>query len=148
MQKEQERKIQIINAVLKRMALKTNSDWGHLAEKFAKVNYRKVRIPSLTGTAKYRVPDILSETALIEIKNVKYQRLTNQIKDYIAFCHESNRHLILYLKDDVKLSSKLRGLIEKGHIEIRPLGIIFTEKGQKVFFEAIKPMALKALAQE
>lgn len=147
MEEQETRKLQRIEAVLKCRSLKNNAEFGRLGEKYARVNYSKRRIPSLTGTAKYRVPNILSETELIEVKNVKYQQLTNQIKDFIAFCHVSNRNFIIYLKDDARLSASLAELAEKGHIRIRPLGIIFTEKAQKRFFKAIKPSVLKVLAK-
>ena len=38
----------------------------------------KTRIPSLTGTAKYRIPDQLTSTTLGEVKNVSHLSLTRQ----------------------------------------------------------------------
>jgi hypothetical protein len=42
----------------------------------------KTRIPSLTGTAKYRIPDQLTSTTLGEVKNVSHLSLTRQLTDF------------------------------------------------------------------
>jgi hypothetical protein len=55
---------------------------GIAGEEAVGISAAKVRIPSLTGTAKYRIPDKLTPASLEEVKNVKTLSLTNQIKDF------------------------------------------------------------------
>lgn len=118
---------------------------GCLAEKFAKVA-EKTRIPSMTNTAKYRVPDVLSDTHLVEVKNVKYQEVSSQLRDFFAYCNETNRRFVLCLRDDARLSDEAHELVQRGEIEIRPLGYVFTSACQEEFFKAIKPFVLRAIA--
>lgn len=142
---DHEKRIAAIKAALRRISLKTDAQMGRVGEKFAKVGAEKTRIPSLTRTAKYRVPDMLSDTHLVEVKNVKYQRVTNQLRDFLKFCHQSNRHFILCLRDDATLSYEVKELVRNGEIEVRPLGYIFTKAGREKLFKAIEPIVSKAL---
>jgi hypothetical protein len=69
-------------------------------------------IPSLTRTAKYRVPDVLpgglSSTLIGEVKNVKKLSLTNQLRDYIAYSQQEPRiPFYLYVRESTQLSKPL-----------------------------------------
>src|ERR1051325_3735841 len=130
---------------LRRLDVKHSSNWGRIGEKFAHVEPEKVRIPSLTNTAVYRIPDILSDTELIEIKNVKRQRFTYQIKDFLLYCKQTNRQLVLFIRPDIKLSNELRGRVEKGEIEIRHLSIIFTQERREKMKKALEPLISETL---
>jgi len=143
---EQDKRVAAIKAALRRMSLKTDARLGRLGEKFAKVNAEKARIPSLTNTAKYRVPDVLSGTHLVEVKNVRYQAVTSQLRDFLAFCRQTNRRLVLCLRDDARLSSKAHDLVLRGEMEVRPLGYVFTRAGQESIFKVLEPIVLRALA--
>lgn len=49
------------------------------------IEQNTTRIPSMTGTAQYRIPDGLSSTTLSEVKNVAVQSLTNQLRLHWIF---------------------------------------------------------------
>ena len=59
----------------------TISPWrlGLVGEEAVGTIGQKLRIPSLTGTAKYRIPDGLTSNMLTEVKNVKHLSLIKQI---------------------------------------------------------------------
>lgn len=65
MNEDQERRYKAIKRTLRKIGLKTNASFGRLGEEFANVKNGKQRIRSLTKTAKYRIPDILSDAYLI-----------------------------------------------------------------------------------
>jgi hypothetical protein len=94
---------------------------GQIGEEAAGIAGPKVRIPSLTGTAKFRVPDALTQDALIEVKNTARVGLTNQIRDFAAFARATNRRFILVIRDGVQPSKELQKLIDSGQITVRRL---------------------------
>jgi hypothetical protein len=65
---------------------------GKVGEEAAGFVKNTQRIPSLTGTANFRVPDMLdlSRGMVGESKNVARLSLTSQIKDDIAFAQQRN----------------------------------------------------------
>ena len=63
---------------------------GKMAEAWLRVQAGKTKIPSMTGTACYRFPDMLTDKELIEIKNVKHLRFTNQIQDFLLYSQANN----------------------------------------------------------
>ena len=81
------------------------------------------RIESVTGTAKYRIPDGLNRTTktIDEVKNVRYQALTNQIKDSMYFAQRNGFHFSLYLRPKTQISRQLANEIAKGHIDPKRL---------------------------
>jgi hypothetical protein len=74
------------------------------------------RIPSLSNTAYYRVPDGLNETTISEVKNVAYQAYTNQIKDYLLYSKDKRLTFELWTRPDTILSRPLQNLIDKSEI--------------------------------
>ena len=76
----------------------------------------KSRIPSLTGTAAYRIPDILTNTTLGEVKNVKSLSLTRQLVDFHLFAQKNNLDFVLYTRQNTILSKQLQNLINSGSI--------------------------------
>ena len=97
---------------------------GKIGENLAGIVKNTTRIDSITGTATFRVPDELSSAFLREIKNVKYQPLTNQIKDYLLFCKREGLQFILETRTGKieDLSGPLRKLVESGDIILRKIG--------------------------
>ena len=91
---------------------------GQQGEKAANIVKNTQRIPSLTQTANYRIPDALdkSKKVLIEIKNVKYQGLTNQIRDFSLWAQERCYDFILKTRPDTKISGPLKEYIDSGKI--------------------------------
>ncbi len=81
----------------------------------------KTRIPSLTGTAKYRIPDGLSSTTLTEVKNVSSLSYTRQLWDFHMFSQQTGRQFMLYTRPTTTFSGPLQGLINQGQIIVRPI---------------------------
>lgn|SRR5574337_2138222 len=121
------------------IALRTDAGFGRLAERFAKANPKKARVPSATRTAKYRIPDVLTDTELVEIKNVQYQAMTNQLKDFLTYCAGSNRRLVLCIRDDARLSAEITSCIERGEIELRPVGAAFSQRSRDILAKIVAP---------
>jgi hypothetical protein len=65
------------------------------------------RIESLTGSAKYRVPDILNnELGVIgEVKNVQSLSYTNQLKDFSMWAQRNSYTFNLYVRQSTVISS-------------------------------------------
>ena len=76
------------------------------------------RIRSISGTAKYRIPDNLDDDlmTLIEVKNVKSLSYTNQLRDFNLYCQEEGYKFILRTRTDTQLTKPLLKLIEEGEI--------------------------------
>ena len=144
MQSESEQ-LRKFKQALRRLDVRHSSNWGRIGEKFAHVEPEKVRIPSLTNTAVYRIPDILSDAELIEIKNVKRQRFTYQIKDFLLYCNQTDRRLVLCIRPDTTLSTELKRRVENGEIELRYLSVIFTQAGREKMKKALEPFISEAI---
>jgi hypothetical protein len=68
----------------------------------------KIRIPSLTGTARYRIPDALTDASLIEIKGgISELRLTDQIKDFSLYAQKEQLQFILIVRQGTKIADDL-----------------------------------------
>jgi RHS repeat-associated protein len=81
----------------------------------------KTRIPSLTGTAKYRIPDQLTSTTLGEIKNVNSLSLTRQLTDFHLYSQQNELQFILYTRPTTTFSGPLQNLINNGSIILKPI---------------------------
>jgi len=81
----------------------------------------KRRIPSLTGTARYRIPDAVNpETQMLkEVKNVQYQSYTSQIRDYVAYSKNRRYTFELVVRQDTQLSGPLEEAIRAGDIILK-----------------------------
>ena len=91
---------------------------GALGERLAGIIKNTTRIPSATGTANYRIPDVLDSANKIigEVKYVNSLSFTAQLEDFYRYSKEMGYQFILYIKPETKLSSTLKGLIEAGEI--------------------------------
>jgi hypothetical protein len=78
------------------------------------------RIASATGSADYRVPDILNHDLGIvgEVKNVSKQGLTAQLKDGIAYAKANNYNYVLVVDTSTKISKPLQKEIDSGSVEL------------------------------
>jgi len=81
----------------------------------------KTRIPSLTGTAKYRIPDQLTSTTLVEVKNVGHLSLTRQLTDFHLFSQQTGRQFLLYTRTNTTFSGPLQNLINNESIITKPI---------------------------
>lgn len=94
---------------------------GRAGEKAAGVLKNTRRIDSLTGTAKFRVPDALSTTTLTEVKNVRSLSRTAQIRDFSAFARQEGLTFELFVRSDTRLSGPLLQSIQSEGIVLRTL---------------------------
>ena len=97
---------------------------GKEGENAAGIVNAKQRIPSLSGTAKYRIPDELlqDQKILREIKNVSSQSYTNQLKDFNAWAKQNGYQFILEVRPGAKLSGPLQEAIKAGEIILKNIG--------------------------
>ena len=74
---------------------------GNQGEDVAGIVNSKTRIPSLSGTAKYRIPDELlaDQKILREIKNVSKQSYTRQLRDFNQWAKQNGYDFILEVRD-------------------------------------------------
>lgn len=81
------------------------------------------RIPSLSGTASYRIPDILDEAngVIGEVKNVQYQSLTSQIQDDISYAKEMGYTFKLYVRSTTQLSGPLQQAVDDGEVVLEDI---------------------------
>lgn len=94
---------------------------GKAGEAAADIVKNTERIPSKTGTASYRVPDILDK-AKKEIGDVKNYTgkvsYTNQLKDIVAFATENKFQVILKVPQGATLTGPLQQLVNNGTIKL------------------------------
>lgn len=86
---------------------------------------KKTKIDSLTKTAEYRIPDKLDKEIdkyLLEVKNVKKQSYTNQIKDFNLYSQEKGLDFYLVIRKDTILTAPLKEEINKGNIILKYIG--------------------------
>ena len=77
-------------------------------------------IPSLTGTASYRIPDGLTDTILAEVKNYfGILSYTNQLKDFVLYSQSNGLEMHLYT--NAHLTGPLQQAVDSGLIQIFPL---------------------------
>ncbi len=66
-----------------------------------------------------RIPDRLNSNNLGEIKNVRYQSLTQQIRDEESISESSGRTFTLWIRSNTVLSRPLQAFIRDNNIRIR-----------------------------
>jgi RHS repeat-associated protein len=70
----------------------------------------KVRIPSATGTAAYRIPDELTDSTLTEVKNVQSLSYTSQLQDFYRYSVANGLNFQLVVRAGTTLSTPLESL--------------------------------------
>ncbi|GAA3819456.1 hypothetical protein CSO01_05480 [Cellulomonas soli] len=91
---------------------------GAAGEQAAGIIKNTQRIPSLSGTASYRIPDELTSTALGEVKNVANLSYTNQLRDFAAYAEQEGMGFNLYVRDSTTLSGPLQDAVSAGQINL------------------------------
>ncbi|MCK4261385.1 MAG: hypothetical protein KAX49_20615, partial [Halanaerobiales bacterium] len=91
---------------------------GKIGEEAAGITKNTKRIESITGKAKYRIPDGLDELSqvLTEVKNVKRQGYTSQIKDFYLWSKNNGYEFVLKTRPNTIISRPLQKLINAGKI--------------------------------
>lgn len=65
---------------------------------------------------KMRFPDRLTATTLEEVKNVKTQSFTRQLRDYLNYSQQTGRQMILHTRPTTTMTGPLKKAIETGQI--------------------------------
>jgi hypothetical protein len=94
---------------------------GKQGETAAGIAKNTQRIVSLSGKAKYRIPDELTETAVKEVKNVAQLDFNAQIRDSLHFAIEEGKDFFLVVRESTYLSQSLKNAIQTGWINLRYL---------------------------
>jgi RHS repeat-associated protein len=100
---------------------KTPNQLGREGMEAAGVTQNTQRIPSITQTAEYRIPDGLTNTTLTEVKNVAQQSYTAQIKDYVQYSESQGLNFELHVRKDTYLSKPLKQKVREGKINLKYL---------------------------
>jgi len=79
----------------------------------------KTRIPSATKTAKFRIPDELTDTTLREVKNVAKLDRLSQLKDYAAFAKETGREFVLDVRKNTVFTPRVEKFIKDNNVTVR-----------------------------
>jgi len=78
----------------------------------------KERIPSLTGTAEYRVPDGLTKLTIEEVKNAVKLSVNNQLRDFLLYAKATGRTFILYVRSNTELVGDLKKWEAEGLVKV------------------------------
>lgn len=80
----------------------TSNSIGKAGEKLAGIDPSKKQPIQING--RIRIPDALTDTSLIEVKNVKYISNTLQLRDFADYAHQANLTLELYVRPTTKVA--------------------------------------------
>ena len=80
-------------------------------------------IDSASGTAAYRIPDVLDHGGLLigDVKNVGKLSNTNQLRDFASYAQANGYKFQLTVRPTTQLSAPLRAEVEEGNIFLRYL---------------------------
>jgi hypothetical protein len=73
---------------------------------------------TITINGRDRIPDELKAGIIGEVKNVKYQYLSTQIKDSLSYAQQNNLQFNLYVRISTRLSGPLQRLVDSGEINL------------------------------
>ena len=66
-----------------------------------------------------RIPDGLTDLVLSEVKNVRYQAFSRQLRDYADFAFATGRRFDIYVRPNTRLSGPLQDAILSGRVNLR-----------------------------
>jgi hypothetical protein len=127
----------VVERTLARIRQRDATRIGRLGERVARARQRKRRIPSLSGTARFRVPDILTEVELIEVKNVRRLALTSQLLDFAEYAQAQGLSFVLVTRFDTVLAPDLAALVASGRIEHREFAGLLSANGRRFIRQLI-----------
>jgi len=120
------------------------SGYDYMIKVFEKYpGFKPNTILSKTTIYGSRIPDFVNNVVVGEIKNVRYQTLTKQIKGMIQIAQSTNRKFVLVVKNGTKLSKPLQNAISKANGEI----IRYGSRGVNCAFEILPWGIIEKLAQ-
>jgi len=94
---------------------------GKLGEALAGIAKNTQRIPSASGAAAYRIPDILDAgtKTIGEVKNLNGTlSFTSQIKDDLAYAQQNGYQMVLKVSQSTQFSQPLQQVINSGAITV------------------------------
>lgn len=74
---------------------------GQVGERMAGIGQSAKQSIQINGRT--RIPDALTDTTLIEVKNVKYISNTQQLRDFAAYANATGRSLQLWVRPTAKV---------------------------------------------
>ena len=94
---------------------------GRAGENAANIIKNTERIASITGTAMYRVPDILEPAADLigDVKNVARLAFTSQIQDSLYYALEKGYRFVLIVRKSTTFTKPLQALIDAGFVTVQ-----------------------------
>jgi hypothetical protein len=101
--------------------LSRNAALGRAGEAAAGIAKNTKRIESATQTAKFRVPDGLTDKVLTEVKNVGRLNLTNQIRDFAAYADANGLGFDLVVRKTTEFTAPMLDFIKAYKITVRYL---------------------------
>jgi RHS repeat-associated protein len=104
-----------------RGGLQAAGQLGRAGEAAAGIVKNTERIASATGTAAYRVPDILNHSARVigDVKNVGSLSYTSQLRDFAAYASRNGYTYELWVRPTTQLSGPLQQAVANGEIVLR-----------------------------
>jgi Restriction endonuclease fold toxin 7 len=91
---------------------------GQTGEELAGIVKNTEHIPSLSGSAAYRIPDELNSSVLGEVKNVSRLSYTSQLRDFAAYASGNGLRFNLYVRGGTQLSGPLQQAVDSGAINL------------------------------
>ncbi len=76
---------------------------------------------AVPGTSRTRVPDQLTATSLVEVKNVQALTFTQQLRDFSSYARATGRTFELYVRANTRLSGPLQEAVARGDIILREI---------------------------
>jgi RHS repeat-associated protein len=110
-----------IQGKLKAKAAKTAGQLEREGEALSGIVGPKVRIPSATGTAQYRVPDQLTSEFLKDAKNVGELRWTPQLTDFGEHAAQNNLRYLIDVRQNTIIGPRAQQMIDQYGVEINRL---------------------------
>ncbi len=97
---------------------------GADGEAAANIAKNTARIPSASGTAAFRIPDVLDHGAQMigEVKNVGRLSFTSQLRDYASYAQTNSYQFQLWVRPGTVLSEPLSAEVAYGNILLRFIG--------------------------
>ncbi len=116
----------VVSAKTLAQRLAENVQAGKIGERLAGIgDAAKKAIDSITRTATRRLPDAIDDASdtLIEVKNYSsgVVRLTNQLRDFVAYSQQKGYTFVLYVKNPEMISADLQALVTEGLISLKKL---------------------------
>jgi len=87
---------------------------GERAARIPQGSKAQIRINGRT-----RIPDRLTQSELIEVKNVRKLSYTEQLRDFYEYCNRNNLRFVLVVRRDTRLSRTLQEMERRGQIVVR-----------------------------